>query len=106
MRHLLAPVRAALEGQRVIWLAYVRRDGTASERRVLPLGLFFWGDCWSLIAWCELRQGFRNFRLDRIGTLEVLDDRFEPQPGRTIEDFIAAGEGVGRTRASEPAEPH
>lgn len=99
MRGRLARARAALEGQRVIWLAYVRRDGTASERRVLPVGLFFWGNCWSLIAWCELRQGFRNFRLDRIDQLEVLDERFEPQPGRTIEDFIAAGEGVGRTAA-------
>jgi predicted DNA-binding transcriptional regulator YafY len=96
MRHLLAPVRTALEGQRVMWLSYVSREGAPSERRVHPLGLFFWGNCWSLIAWCELRQGFRNFRVDRIDKLELLDERFEPQPGRTLEDFIAAGESLGR----------
>ena len=82
----------------MIWLSYVSREGTPSERRVQPLGLFFWGNCWSLIAWCELRQGFRNFRVDRIDKLEVLEDVFEPQAGRTLEDFIAAGEGVGRVR--------
>lgn len=92
MRHFLAPMRNALDGQKVIWLAYVRADGEASERRVLPLGLFFWGNCWSLIAWCELRKGFRNFRVDRIDKLEVLDETFEPQAGRTLEDFFAAAE--------------
>ena len=94
MRHLLAPVRAALEGHNVIWLAYVRADGAPSERRVLPLGLFFWGNCWSLIAWCELREGFRNFRVDRIDRLEVLDDKFQSQPGRTLDDFFAAAEAA------------
>lgn len=92
MRHFLAPMRAALDAQKVIWLAYVRADGEASERRVLPLGLFFWGNCWSLIAWCELRKGFRNFRVDRIDKLEVLDERFETQPGKTLDDFFAAAE--------------
>lgn len=92
MRHLLAPMRTALEKQRIIWLAYVRADGEASERRVKPLGLFFWGNVWSLTAWCELRVGFRNFRIDRIDKLEVLDERFEPQPGQTIDDFFAAAE--------------
>jgi len=92
IRHYLAPMRGALEAQKVIWLAYVRADGTSSERRVLPLGLFFWGNCWSLTAWCELRVGFRNFRVDRISGLEVLDERFELTPGRTLDDFFAAAE--------------
>lgn len=105
MRHLLAPVRTALEGHRVIWLSYVSREGAPSERRVQPLGLFFWGNCWSLIAWCELRQGFRNFRVDRIDKLEVLADKFEPQAGRTLEDFIAAGESLGGRVDRRPPEP-
>lgn len=96
MRTVLSTVRPALEAQKIIWLAYVRKDGTASERRVRPVGLFFWGDCWSLIAWCELRQGFRNFRVDRIDRLEVLDEKFVAQPGQTLEDFFAAAESRPR----------
>lgn len=95
MRHLLSPVRAALEGRHIIWLAYVRADGTPSQRRVRPLGLFFWGNCWSLIAWCELRVGFRNFRVDRIERLEVLEERFTAKEGQTLEDFFALAEGAG-----------
>ncbi|CDL47186.1 Transcriptional regulator, DeoR family [Klebsiella pneumoniae ISC21] len=30
-------------------------------REVLPLGLFFWGERWLLVAWCELRNDYRNF---------------------------------------------
>jgi predicted DNA-binding transcriptional regulator YafY len=56
---------------------------------VRPLGLFFWAPIWSLTAWCELREDFRSFRLDRIGALDVLPERFHDEPGRTIDDFFA-----------------
>jgi len=41
-----------------------------------------------LAAWCELRQDFRVFRLDRMRDLEVLEP-VPPEPGRTLEDFLA-----------------
>jgi predicted DNA-binding transcriptional regulator YafY len=55
---------------------------------VRPLGLYFWGQTWSLAAWCELRQDFRNFRLDRIMALTVLPERFADEPGQRLEDFV------------------
>ena len=42
-----------------------------------PLGLFFWGAVWTLAAWCELRNDYRNFRIDRIQKLTELGRRFE-----------------------------
>jgi predicted DNA-binding transcriptional regulator YafY len=39
-------------------------------------------------GWCELRQEFRNFRLDRITASTVLDDRFQPTAGRTLRDLF------------------
>jgi predicted DNA-binding transcriptional regulator YafY len=60
---------------------------------VRPLGLFFWGDRWSLTAWCELREDFRSFRLDRIREMEQLRERFHDEPGRTLDDyFVRMGE--------------
>jgi predicted DNA-binding transcriptional regulator YafY len=38
--------------------------------------LYFWGDVWTLAAWCELRRDFRNFRLDRIDDARVAPERF------------------------------
>ena len=43
-----------------------------------------------MAAWCELRTGFRNFRLDRMVTIDVLGEHYEPEPGRTLDEFFAA----------------
>ena len=59
-----------------------QRTAAETERAVRPLGLFFWGTSWSLAGWCELRQDFRSFRLDRIRQLTPLDQRFLDEPGR------------------------
>jgi predicted DNA-binding transcriptional regulator YafY len=84
----LQPLRNAVKDARKVRFAYTDLKQDSSERTVQPLGLFFWGDKWSLGAWCELRSGFRNFRVDRMTTLTVLEDRFVPEPGRTLRDFF------------------
>jgi predicted DNA-binding transcriptional regulator YafY len=84
----LTTLRAAVRERRKIRLAYVDRDGLPTARTVWPLGLFYWGLTWTTGAYCELRDGFRNFRLDRITQLEVTDDLFTPTPGRTLQDLF------------------
>jgi predicted DNA-binding transcriptional regulator YafY len=84
----LADLRKAIDDRRKTHLTYSDNDGARTERVVRPIGLFFWGNKWTLTAWCELRQDFRDFRLDRINEMAMLDSRFEPEPGKTIEDFF------------------
>lgn len=86
-RHLGA-CRLAVRERRQLFVAYADKEGAATERTVLPLGLFFWGNAWSLGAWCELRKAFRNFRLDRMSGVVVKDERFVPERGRTLADFF------------------
>jgi predicted DNA-binding transcriptional regulator YafY len=64
------------------------RTGADTERTVRPLGVFFWGRAWTLAAWCELRNDFRNFRLDRVRELVVLNQTFEEEPGKTLRDLL------------------
>ena len=85
---MLEQVRQALNQQRLLHFSYTREDGTASERTVLPLGLYFWGAVWTLAAWCELRGAFRHFRIDRMIDPVLLEDTFRDTPGRTLEDFL------------------
>lgn len=85
----MALVRRALDENRVLQAEYVDETGARSERVLRPLGLFFWGKSWTLAAWCELRAGFRSFRLDRMRELALLERRFESAPGQTLEDFFA-----------------
>lgn len=84
----LTPLRQAIAARQCIELDYCRADGELSRRRVHPLGLFFWGVSWTLAAWCEARDEFRHFRIDRILACTPLADTFTPQAGRTLEDFF------------------
>lgn len=88
----LADLRKAIDDRRRTLLDYFDNDGAQTDRVVRPLGLFFWGNKWTLTAWCELRNDFRDFRLDRIQAMSALDSRFEVEPGKTIEDFFARWE--------------
>ena len=85
----LTVVRGAIDARRKVRMAYTGADGAGTERTVRPLGLFFWGTTWSFAGWCELRTDFRSFRLDRIGRLDVLPERFQDEAGRTIDDYFA-----------------
>lgn len=81
-------LRAALKQQRKVHFDYQREDKENSSRIVHPLGLFYWGKVWTLVAWCELRGSFRHFRLDRMSNIASLEDRFESLEGRTLQDFL------------------
>lgn len=81
-------IRHAVSQQRKVSFAYQRKDETRSQRTVRPLGLFYWGRVWTLVAWCELRDDFRHFRLDRISDAVIKDETFSDTPGRTLNDFF------------------
>ena len=85
----LALAREALIARRKLELSYAKADGAATKRTVRPLWIFFWGRTWTLAAWCELRQDFRNFRLDRIAASTMLDETFEDEAGKALRDMLA-----------------
>jgi predicted DNA-binding transcriptional regulator YafY len=53
-----------------------------------------------LSAWCELRDDFRTFRLDRIADFAVPGDRFRHEPGKTLHDFLKRDQTWTRSRAA------
>lgn len=81
-------LRGAINQSAKVRFDYTRLDGEGSARTVRPLGLFFWGTVWSLAAWCEMREDFRNFRVDRVAKLAALEETFVPEPGRRLEDYL------------------
>ncbi|NOY63770.1 MAG: YafY family transcriptional regulator [Gammaproteobacteria bacterium] len=84
----LALLRIAIKQRQKIHFDYHREDGTPSTRTVHPLGLFYWGKVWTLVAWCELRDEFRHFRLDRMAHLSLLETLFQSPPGKTLQDYL------------------
>lgn len=90
VRKAMGVTRKAIDARKKLSLRYTDRGGAGTRRTVRPLGLYFWGAAWTLAAWCELREDFRNFRLDRIDALRTLTDRFELQPPVTLADYVRA----------------
>ena len=87
-RQRLQVLREAFEARRMLTLDYDSLDNVRSQRRVRPLGVFFWDAVWTLAAWCELRNDFRSFRVDRIVDIAVLDERFRDEAGKTLADLF------------------
>jgi predicted DNA-binding transcriptional regulator YafY len=67
---VLQTILRSVEGREILAMEYTRGDGIASRREVEAVGMTFLHPCWYLAAWCHLRGEYRNFRLDRIGSLE------------------------------------
>ncbi len=89
-RERLGRLRQAIEARRVVQVDYVDVKGQRSQRRLRPLACVFWDAVWTLAAWCELREGLRSFRIDRIEQLQVLQQTFRDEPGKTLADMLRA----------------
>jgi predicted DNA-binding transcriptional regulator YafY len=72
----LRTIREAMRRELKLSITYVDEKGVTTERLVWPIALAFLEGKRLLAAWCELRNGFRHFRPDRIATLNATQDRY------------------------------
>ena len=87
----LQTLREAAQGHRKVQVQYRDATDQATLRVLRPLGCFYWGKVWTLAAWCEVREGFRSFRLDRMGSVQVLEGaagQFKDEPGKRLADYL------------------
>lgn len=76
-------LRTALREERKLDLTYRDKGDAMSRRTIWPIALAFFRDVRVLAAWCESRQDYRHFRLDRMQALSPLPDR-PPVRRRTL----------------------
>ena len=93
-REIHAILRRACEQRCKLQVSYRDEQGRASDRVLWPLGMIGWSDCWTLLAWCELRRGYRNFRFDRFQTVAILAEQFEPSDELGLAHYIRHVVGV------------
>lgn len=84
----LGQLRVAIEARRLVHLDYADAEGKPSRRTLRPLVCLYWESVWTLSAWCELRQDFRQFRLDRIQQLDISEQTFADEAGKTLADLL------------------
>ncbi|SMX43561.1 helix-turn-helix transcriptional regulator [Actibacterium lipolyticum] len=87
-RAMLDRLDEAIETRTGLSIHYQAADGKPSQRLIRPLGLWFWGKVWTLVAWCELRDDFRMFRIDRIERCDAAEP-FKSEPGKDLKSFYA-----------------
>ncbi|RKF18803.1 YafY family transcriptional regulator [Alginatibacterium sediminis] len=86
-RHLDLLRKAARERE-LLQLHYRDAEQLVSQRCIRPLAIYFWRTSWTLLAWCQLRCAFRNFRVDRIEHIHPNGQHFEITPGKEIADYL------------------
>ena len=99
-REAIDLIERAVEKRDVLTLDYRDEAGRGSARDVRPLGLWFWGKVWTLIAWCEMRNDFRAFRIDRIASVRPAGRIFRPERGKQLADYYRS---IERREASAPS---
>jgi predicted DNA-binding transcriptional regulator YafY len=80
----LATARQAIRECRKLRITYTDADDRRSTRVIWPVALAYYVDVTLIGAWCELREGFRHFRLERIRTSTLLDDRYAQDGGQLM----------------------
>lgn len=96
-------LRKATWDERTVEIGYADAEARETRRRVDPLGIVFLQDAHCLVAWCHLRQAYRNFRLDRMQDLQVTSDSFRPRRVPMLRDAIETLTAEQATPSNDPA---
>ena len=85
----LAAIRQAIRSERRMRIAYADEAGAVTRRTIWPFVLAFYDRVRVVAAWCEMRQGYRHFRTDRISVLEVTPARYPRRRAALLKEWRA-----------------
>ena len=85
----LAELRDAIHDTRKIAIAYADENGRCTQRTIWPLAMAYYVDVTLIGAWCELRNDFRHFRVDRVLSAQMLDEHFPADNGKLMAEWLA-----------------
>ncbi len=94
----LAELRGAIHDTRKISITYADDAGRQTVRTIWPLAMAYYVDVTLIGGWCELRHDFRHFRVDRIVSSRVLDERFPAENGKLMAEWLT----LRKDRADPP----
>ncbi|MDI1476498.1 YafY family protein [Polyangium sp. y55x31] len=82
-------IRAAIRKEQRLVITYQDQNGEATTRTIWPLLIGFFDKVQVLAAWCELRQDYRAFRVDRIRSVEPKDERYPRRRAVLVQEWRA-----------------
>ncbi|MDC3960952.1 helix-turn-helix transcriptional regulator [Polyangium jinanense] len=82
-------IRAAIRKEHRLVITYQDQNGESTTRTIWPLLIGFFDKVQVLAAWCELRQDYRAFRVDRIRSVEPKDERYPRRRTVLVQEWRA-----------------
>ena len=82
-------IRLAIRNERKLVITYRGPDGGETERTIWPFKIGFFEQVRVVAGWCELRQDYRHFRVDRITRLEATDIRYPRRRAVMLKEWRA-----------------
>jgi predicted DNA-binding transcriptional regulator YafY len=84
----LTEIQKGIAQRNVLTIEYVNMEESMTQRCIEPVGIFYYSMTWHLIAWCRLRDGYRNFRADRIKSLQNTGEQFEKRNPISLQEYF------------------
>lgn len=83
----VAEIRRAIRSERKMQIEYADEQGNATVRIIWPVALAFYDRVRVVVAWCELRDGYRHFRTDRIAALDASTERYPRRRASLLKEW-------------------
>lgn len=85
----MADVQKAISHREVLIVDYEStRTQERTKREIEPIGIVHYSGHWHVIAWCRLRAGYRDFRIDMIQTLKPTGQIFDKRNLITLQEYF------------------
>lgn len=86
---MVSKIQSILPFRKLVKITYhASYTGEYSERVVEPIGLCYYSNQWHLIAFCQLRHDYRDFRTDRIEKLDVVPGKFSKTDHISLQKYL------------------
>jgi predicted DNA-binding transcriptional regulator YafY len=87
--HFITTIQKALTQKEVLDMEYISTyEKELTNRSIEPIGMVYYRSGWHLIAWCRLRNGYRDFRADRIKSLVNTGKKFDGRNLMSLQEYF------------------
>jgi predicted DNA-binding transcriptional regulator YafY len=84
----MADIQHAISHRNVLRMDYLSTKDEHTNREIEPIGVVHYSGRWHLIAWCKLRNGYRDFRIDLIQSLKNTGVNFDPRNLLSLQEYF------------------
>ena len=83
----LQDIFKSITSKHILNIQYQKTDGSHSNRKLEPIGCYHQYNSWYLIAFCQLKKAYRTFKVNRITSLQLLEQHFDTEH-INLKDYI------------------